>query len=834
MIEKRTEKILEYDKIRNTLSSLALTAFGRERCEALEPSTDIEEVKEFLQQTDDGVKLIFEKSAPPLDSFFDIRISIARASSRALLSCKELLEIGHFLRATSRLISFIPKDSEKLKVNFISSNIMQLIPLENLEKWITKAIASEDDLYDNASPALSTIRKKIRDAQSEVKKSLENIVRSHASDLQEQLVTMRGSRYVVMVKADHRSSIPGIIHDTSSSKATLFVEPYQVVELNNRIREYMSSERDEIERILRELSLKVSENTDVFKSNMEIVEIVDFTMAKAALAIKMNAMPPHINRNGRIRLLDARHPLIPKEQVVPITIELGINYKTLVITGPNTGGKTVSLKTCGLLTLMAMAGLQIPAREASEVSIFDNIFADIGDEQSIEQSLSTFSSHMRNLVNIIANASKSTLALVDELGAGTDPSSGAALAISILEYLKSKGCKTIATTHYKELKHYAITSEGVENACCEFDVETLMPTYRLHIGIPGVSNAFAISKRLGLQDIIIEKAKSIMDKEELDFESLMAKTEEARKNAFLLEQNARNEYAKAKAESDRIAKINEEIDASKKEILSKARISAREYVEEIYDETLELLSEVKKTIKDKDLELVKDELNEIKKRLREKTSEIDNAITLDTLNNYVGGDVPKKLKIGETYFSSTLNVSGMLVEINKGKSTCALLVGNKRITVPVSSLRDFDKSRIVTTTQKGRYQAAGRGSGREGFQQSDTGRFQTTHKGRFQNSNSGPQSRSDTGKGVTLSKREAFSTEIKLLGMTADEACEKLDKYLDDAVLSGIKTVRIVHGKGTGALRSAVNQMLKSDSRVKSFRLGEFGEGDSGVTIVTF
>jgi len=793
VIDERTKRILEYDKIIHELASLAATEPGRERCYGLEPSIVYDEVVLRQKTTDDAVRIILEKSILPLSGFVEIRPILARVQTQAALSCKELLNIGQFLRAASKLHGFLPLSSEQFAENIVYQTILELVTIPSLEQSISNAIAGEEELFDHASPALFIIRRKIKDTQAEVKAHLERIVRNSSKSLQEQLITLRGNRYVVPVRSDHRTDIPGIIHDTSSSGATLFIEPYPVIEANNRIREYLSEERDEIERILTELSLEVYDHADTLTENTRIAATVDFAIAKARHAIQLKAMPPIINKDGKVRLLSARHPLIHKDRVVPITIEIGFDYETMVITGPNTGGKTVSLKTCGLFCLMAMAGLQIPAKENSMVTIFNTIIADIGDEQSIEQNLSTFSSHMSNLVRIIREAGPSTLVLVDELGSGTDPSEGAALAISILEYLQAHQCTTIATTHYKELKIYAIRTPRVENACCEFDVETLQPTYRLLIGIPGVSNAFSISKRLGLPDGIIERAREFLSQEEVEFEKVIADTEQARKAALVQEQNAKTLLEEARKEIDEAKSIRKELEIKKKEILLRAREEAKDYIEEAYLESQILIDEIKKRIKEEDAMETRKRMDEARSLLKSRKTQLENEIGKTTLDSYKKDGEIMEILLGETYFTSALGISGMLVEFADGKGNCVLLHGNKRITVPLSSLRQPERNDDPN--------------------------------------NKGKDVRKRAMSGMTLSKKMTMGTEIKLIGLTVDEACEQLDKFIDDAVLTGIRTIRIVHGKGTGALRSAITRQLKTDKRIQSFRLGEYGEGDSGVTI---
>jgi DNA mismatch repair protein MutS2 len=793
VVNERTKRILEYDKIIHELASLAATEPGRELCLALEPSNDFQEVSHRQKMTDDAVRIILEKSVPPLSGLIEIRPVLARVQTQASLSCKELMGIGQFLRAVSRLHGFLPLSSNQLAENLVYQTIQRIVPVPSLENSISYAIAGEEELYDHASQALMNIRRRIRDTQAEVKSHLERIVRNNPKSLQEQLITLRGNRYVVPVRSDHRADIPGIIHDTSSSGATLFIEPYPVIEANNRIREYLSEERDEIDRILMELSAEVYDKSDILRQNSEVAATVDFLFAKARHAVQINAMPPVINMEGKIRLLAARHPLIGKDRVVPITIELGYDFDTLVITGPNTGGKTVSLKTCGLFCLMAMAGLQIPAKEHSTVSIFDTIVADIGDEQSIEQNLSTFSSHMSNLVRIVSEAGPSTLVLLDELGAGTDPSEGAALAISILEFLQSHHCRTIATTHYKELKIFAIHTVRVENACCEFDVETLRPTFKLLIGIPGVSNAFSISSRLGLRNDIIDRARELLTQEEVEFEKVIADTELARKSAIQMEEKAKTLLDEARNQADAAKNILKELESKKKDILLKAREEAKEYIEEAYVESQSMIDDMKKAVKERDAAETRKRLDDTRNMLKMRKTQLENEIGKSTLNSYKTNGENMPIILGETYFTSALGISGMLVEFTDSKGNCILLHGNKRVTVPVTSLRPVENG-------------------------DDTGK-------------KGKDSRRKAMSGMTMSKKMTMGTEIKLIGMTVEEASEQLDKFVDDAILTGIKTIRIVHGKGTGALRSAISQQLKRDKRIVSYRLGEYGEGDSGVTI---
>jgi len=795
MMDARSLTILEYDKIIHELAQMAHSSLGRDRCEELLPVAVLAEVKSRQTETDDAVRLILEKGVLPLGGISDIRPSVARARSEAQLSCGELMRIGAFLRAVVRLKAQLPEDADLNRI--VYQLLAQLRPARELEQRLDEAIAGEDELHDRASVQLASIRRRIRDTQNEVKESLARIVRSHARALQDQLVTLRGDRYVVPVKAEHRGEIPGIVHDTSSSGATLFIEPLAVVELNNKIRELMGLEREEVDRILFELSGLVSAQADLLLTDAELTAQLDFIMAKGRLSLKMKAMPPEINDQGRIRLRAARHPLIPRERVVPIDFELGTSFRTLVITGPNTGGKTVSLKTCGLFTLMAMAGLQIPARENSEISVFDEVLADIGDEQSIEQDLSTFSSHLRNIVRITTAARPHTLVLVDELGSGTDPSEGAALAIAILDYLRTHGCLTVATTHYKELKGYALRTPGVENACCEFDTETLRPTYRLLIGVPGVSNAFAISRRLGLSPLIIDNARALISEEGIRFEELIQNVEKSRSEAdrLRLETVALRDEAAALARqlSDEKTRLADK----SRQVVQKAREDARELYSEAYQEIEQLLEEIRSLQKERDLNESHQLAMQARQKIRSGLNQIEGEIGKATLTADGEALSAADIHIGETYYAPVLGLLGKIIEGPDNRGNCVLQSGTMKVNVAAEALR------MPTETEK-TGQPPNRASRRQAGRRADS---------------------------IIMDRKLNMTTEIQLLGQTVEEAVSTLDKFLDDAVLAGIQNVRIVHGKGTGALRSAVHQQLKRDKRVKTFRLGAYGEGDSGVTL---
>lgn len=791
-MDSHSQTILEYDKIIADLMSLSHSAPGHDLCAALQPVADLATVQLRQADTDDAVKLILEKGVPPLGGISEIRPPVHRASGGSVLAIHELMRIASFLAAVDRIRQILPEDGPDDRI--VYSLIARLQPQKRLRARLDECIAGEEELQDRASAELASLRRRIRQAQVDVKESLQRIVRNQAKALQEQLVTLRGDRYVVPVKADHRGSIPGLVHDTSSSGSTLFVEPLPVVELNNKIRELMGLEREEIERILIELSGMVAESSDLLIADANLLAEIDFIVAKARLALKQKAMPPVVNDEGRIVLKAARHPLIPKERVVPINFELGQAFHSLIITGPNTGGKTVALKTCGLFCLMAMAGLQIPAREGSEVSIFEQVLADIGDEQSIEQDLSTFSAHMRNIIQITHQARPQTLVLVDELGSGTDPSEGAALAISILDYLRERDCRTVATTHYKELKGYAMNTPGVENACCEFDSETLRPTYRLLIGVPGVSNAFAISSRLGLPGPIIEQAKSLLSDEGLRFEELVSAIEKSRVEADRMRDEIVALHDQAERDRLKLEQERQAFQEKSKSIVQQAREEARELYETAQHEIDELLEQTRQAMKEQDAYARHEGMTRARHKARSGRSRIEGEIGRATLSAS-GGEVPAQLIVGQEYTAPALGMTGRLVEGPDNRGQCVIQSGAMKVSVPAEGLRLPRPEQPQPESAK----------------------------------NQGARKRAK--ETLTMNRTMTMSTEIQLLGQTVEEALQTLDKYLDDAVLAGISSVRIVHGKGTGALRAAVSQFLKRDPRVRTYRLGAYGEGDSGVTL---
>jgi DNA mismatch repair protein MutS2 len=800
-MDQRSLSILEYDKIIEQLAGMAHTEPGRRLCARLEPVNELAAVEKAQAETDDAVKWLLDKGSLPFTGISDISQPVMHSCSGAVLTCADLMHIGQFLRAVSRLHRLAASDMKSERA--VEMLLGQLQPLRYLEKELDQAIAGEDELHDAASQQLALIRRRIRSAQNDVKDSLSRILRSKGRFLQDQLVTMRGNRYVVPLKAEHRGELPGIVHDTSASGATLFVEPLPVVELNNKIRELMGLEREEIERILLAFSDQVAQQADPILANLDLVSRLDFLLAKGSLALKMKAMPPRLNQEGRIILKSARHPLIPADRVVPIDFELGTSFQTLVITGPNTGGKTVSLKTCGLFCVMAMAGLQIPANDGSQISVFSQVLADIGDEQSIEQDLSTFSSHMRNLVQITAEAGPGMLILVDELGSGTDPSEGAALAIAILDHLRQRGCQAVATTHYKELKAYALRTDNVENACCEFDTETLMPTYRLLIGVPGVSNAFVISRRLGLSEEIISQARQLLSEEGIRFEELIAAVEKQNRDAETLRRETERLKELVAAEKVHLADARKELASQKRKILAQAREEAREAYQGAQAEVEKLLQQIREQVAQDQLSQSARMADQVRQQIRTGLGEIEKEIGYQTLRPR-GGQMDKaSIKPGIRVTASALGLTGKIVEGPDNRGNCLLLSDQGvRISVSADALQLAEVAREIEN--------------------------ETRKPGRTARS---PRQKNTASQSISMQRSQTAQTEIKLLGQTVEEALSSLDKFLDDAVLGGIGSVRIVHGKGTGALRSAVHQVLKRDPRVIEFRLGAYGEGDSGVTL---
>ncbi len=794
-MHEKSMKTLEFDKIVRQLAGLSFSAGGARRCERIAPTSDIAAVRARQLETADAVTVISDKGLLPMRGLHDVRALTRRAATGASLNPANLLKVASFLKAVERLIAQLPTD-DLYQGNRLYALIRQLTAAPEVEKEISRCVLGENEIADQASPKLASIREDIKRTQRNIRKILDDTLRAKAGALQENLITMRDGRYVLPVKAGHKGEIQGIVHDASASGATLFIEPIGVVNANNHIREQEAAERQEIERILLELSGLVAGEQALLLENNELTDEIDYVLARAQLARRMAAVCPVMNDHGEIDLVQARHPLIPAGEVVPIDLRLGKEYRTLIVTGPNTGGKTVSLKTCGLLTLMAMSGLHIPAAEGSLVSVFTNVMADIGDEQSIEQSLSTFSSHMKNIVSITNAANEGVLVLTDELGSGTDPSEGAALAIAILTFLQQRGATTMASTHYKELKIFALQTPGVENACCEFDVDTLMPTYRLLIGVPGVSNAFVIAKKLGLNKRIISTAKDQLSAESIQFEQAISNIERDRSVAADLRREAERERSAVEAERARLEERLNRLKKREESAVSQVREDAREKLREQLSETEELL----KTLRLAGQRVSADRAEALRHGLKRELTQVENAIGRQTLT--ASGHLPKveKIKVGENYYNQMLRVTGRIEQGPDSGGRYLFRSGSITTWVEADALSATDQSERTAAPSAG----------------------QSTRKRK----RSFPVSA-----GAISGKAQTFVPEIKLIGLTSAEAADRLDHFVDDAVLAGAKSLRVVHGKGTGVLREMVRRNLKSDKRVASFREGAYGEGDSGVTI---
>lgn len=782
---------LEYYKIIQKLTTYASSPMGKTRCESLLPSTDLSEIRSLQQQTHDALSRLFKKGGISFGNAKDIRASLKRLEIGSSLSIPELLTICGMLENCARVKSYGRPEQSDTPGDSLTSMFDALEPLTGLSTEIRHCILSEEEISDDASPALKQIRRSMKFSNDKIHTQLNAIVNGSARTyLQDAVVTMRGGRYCIPVKAEYKGQVPGMIHDQSSSGSTLFVEPMAIVKLNNELRELELKEAAEIEVILSTLSALAAQHQETLRYNLENMVELDFIFARASLAMEHNANEPIFNTTGRIHIRQGRHPLIDSRQVVPIDIRLGEDFDLLIVTGPNTGGKTVSLKTAGLLTLMGQAGLHIPALSRSELSVFTEVYADIGDEQSIEQSLSTFSSHMTNVVSFLAHADDRSLVLFDELGAGTDPTEGAALAISILSYLHGKGIRTMATTHYSELKVYALSTPGVENACCEFDVETLRPTYRLLIGIPGKSNAFAISGKLGLPDFIIQDARQRISEEDTSFEDVISNLEETRKTV----EKEQMELQKYKEE---IAQLKLQLEEKTEKLSQRREKMIRDANEEAHAVLREAKEYADQTIKqfqkfEKDSPSIQ-KMEKERQQLREKMKKAEKKMAMQTDPAHISTLKPSDLHPGDTVKIMSLNLKGTVSTLPDAKGNLFVQAGIMRTKTNISDLKLMDEEVIRAPGMK----------------------------------------RTGSGK-VKMQKSASVSTEINLLGKTVDEAIAELDKYLDDAYIAHVPSVRIVHGKGTGALRRGVHNYLKRQKHVSSYRLGEFGEGDAGVTIVEF
>ena len=786
-MEQKTLKTLEYHKITHMLSALAKNEETRTRIESLVPSSDFRVVEQTLAETDAAVTLILKYGTPELLTISSTKESLKRLQVGGSLNMGELLNLARILK-NARILKSLTAEQTGVLFGYIES----LAPDKGMEDRIFGAILSEEEMADNASSELSGIRRKIKSTSNKIKTSLDSMIHSshYQKFLQDPIVTLRNNRYVVPVKAEHRSDVRGIAHDFSASGGTVFIEPETVVNANNELHELELKEKAEIERILMELSGQVGELSELLDYNFDTLIHLDFVFSKAKLALEMKATCPTLSRTGHINIKKGRHPLIDSKKIVPTDIWLGEAFDSLIVTGPNTGGKTVVLKTVGLFCLMAQAGLHIPAAEDSVLPVFDGIFADIGDEQSIEQSLSTFSSHMTNIVRILEKVTHNSLVLFDELCSGTDPVEGAALAISILENIRLAGAKTLATTHYSELKLYALSTEGVENASCEFDVETLSPTYRLLIGVPGKSNAFAISSRLGLSSHIIDRAKERLSEESIRFEDVLSSIEKNRRTteqASLESEAMRKEIEDLKLQLER---EREKIEKQKDKIYDRAREKADKIIERAQAETDALLDEVKAARKAKDEKETLRVMEELKKELglKKKKNKSPKAKAPSVKSSSVS---IHNLRLGATVILNDLGDQGSILSINEKDNTVTVQVGIMKVNSRVENLTLLEEAqntdkRAYTPPRK---QESGIRSGR-------------------------------------------VKTEVDLRGMLLEEALLEADKFLDESSMAGLHTVSIIHGKGTGTLRSGIQQMLRKHPQVKSFRLGKYGEGEHGVTIV--
>ena len=792
-MNQKVLKTLEYNKIIQQLSDKADSEPAKKLCNELMPSIELEEIQQAQLETSDSLSRIFKVGSTSFGNNKDMSFALKSLEIGSIISITELIRIARLLENVNRIKTYGRKEREDIPDDSLDVYFQKLTPLTPLSNEINRCILSEEEIADDASPTLKSIRRSMVVANEKIHSQLNSMVNgSYRTYLQDAVITMRNNRYCIPVKSEYKSQVKGMVHDQSSSGSTFFIEPAAIVNLNNQIKELYLKEEEEIEVILATLSALVGEHIEEIAVNQETMTKLDFIFAKAKLALDQNATQPIFNTDHYIHIRKGRHPLLDKKKVVPIDIHLGKDFDLLIITGPNTGGKTVSLKTVGLFTLMGQAGLHIPALDRSELSIFTEVYADIGDEQSIEQSLSTFSSHMTTIVHILANANADSLCLFDELGAGTDPTEGAALAISILNYLHDRGIRTMATTHYSELKIYALSTPFVENACCEFNVETLQPTYRLLIGIPGKSNAFAISSKLGLSDEIIHAAREQISKEDESFEDVISDLEQSR---IALEKEHR-EVARYKEKAQKLQEQlevkNEKIDKAKDRIIREANEKAREILQEAKDVADETIRDFHKAGMNLDIK----DLEKKRQNVRNQIGSKNEKLALNTKKNQTGNKTldPKKLQKGDAVKVVTMGLKGTVSSLPDARGNLFVQCGIIRSQVNVKDLILIDEDTLITPVA---------------------------------------QQRSSTSK-IKMSKSFSISPEINLLGKTVDEAISVLDKYLDDAYLSHLSSVRVVHGKGTGALRSAVHNHLKRMKHVKEYRLGEYGEGDAGVTIVTF
>lgn len=790
-MNEKALRTLEYNKIIDKLSTLAGTSFGRELCNHLLPHSDLDTIRKLQRETSDALSRILRRGSVSFNGIHDIRPSILRLKVGSALGAIELLHISSDLDATLRLKAYggyTGKDNEEQTTDSLTEYFANLEPLTPLNNEIKRCIISEEEIADDASPALKSIRRSMRNTNDRIHSELSSILNSSRTLLQDNIITMRNGRYCLPIRSEYKNQFQGMIHDQSSTGSTLFVEPMAIVRLNNELKELSIKEQEEIEKILADLSNQAGEYTESLEYNFATLSELDFIFARASLSKLMKGSEPSFNKNGILNIKKGRHPLIDPKKVVPIDIMLGKDFSMLIITGPNTGGKTVSLKTVGLLTLMGQAGLHIPAFDGSELAVFEEVYADIGDEQSIEQSLSTFSSHMTNIVTILDKADSNSMVLFDELGAGTDPTEGAALAMSILSSLHRRHIRTMATTHYSELKVYALSTEGVSNASCEFNIETLRPTYRLLIGIPGKSNAFAISSKLGLPDYIIEDAKERIGHQDKSFEDLISDLEASR----VMIEKEQDEITKYKEEIEQLkknlARKNETLDASRERLLKEAKEQAAGILQEAKEFADQSIRRYNKWMQEggsiRDMEV---ERNSLRERLSDSESEL-------LKKQKHGKKSPAKdLRIGDSVHVINLGLKGTVSTLPNAKGDLFVQMGILRSQVNIKDIEVIEEEAVTAP----------------GLSKTQSGK-------------------------IKMSKSATIHPDINLIGKTVDEALSDLDKYLDDAYLAHLPQVTVIHGRGTGALKNAVHAHLKKLKYVKSYRVGGFGEGEHGVTIVEF
>ena len=784
-MNKKVLSVLEFNKILDNLLLHCSTYLGRALCVNTKISTNLKEIQYRLSQVTQMQKLILKKGNIPLHNINSIEDGLNKIKKGGLLSFKELIDIGIFLRMCRQIKEYFNNNAKinESEVNNIYNFFTDLYTNIGIEELILENILDEETINDNASPELLNIRKSIRLTESKIRDTLNNYISSpnYQKYLQDNIISIRNNRFVILVKQEYKNQIKGLVHDTSSSGSTLFIEPNNIVDMNNKIRVLQIEESKEIEKIIYEYCSKIEPILDKIFNNLEIIAIIDFIASKAAFCLNEDMFEPNVNKNKYINLINARHPLIDKNIVVPISLEIDNKYNSMIITGPNTGGKTVTLKTVGLLTLMVQYGMHIPAKEGSSVAIFDNIFVDIGDEQSIEQNLSTFSAHMTNIIGITKKVKPNSLIIMDELGSGTDPVEGAALAIGILEFLNSKDCITLCTTHYSELKTYAMSKNNILNASTQFNIKTLKPTYKLILGVPGKSNAFAISEKLGLDKNILDIAGSYITKDNMDIEDLILKINNEKEEIEKIKKNIQKEYSKIKENSIYLDKEKEKIDKQKNKIIEDARIKSRQLLLDSKQEINDMINEVYnlKTKNAKEIQKTKTKLN---KKINTNISKLGTNITTTKKES---GTKIENLKIGQTVFVPSFNSNANILKINKD-NTIQIQVGVIKTNVYSNEIN------LVNVKDKNKTEV----------------------------------------KLQISSKAQNISSSINVIGKNVDEAVYEIDKYLDDVYISKLKTITIIHGKGTGKLKSGIHDYLKNNKYVKSYRLGNYNEGQDGVTIV--